>query len=284
MLYELNLTKSLICSASGRILHGKGYVNSPVARTKRRNLFVCIIYGKMKLTIESREYEVSKGGIFIIPRDTPYRFSILEDCEYYYFHFNGIMKICDELPTLFYERTYCSMYSPVLLSKSIFIPEQIDLEEKYDEFVRRIKKTISLVAEPYHSSHMLFNADFLRILIKLSALLEPKSVTDDIPILLQKITDYIQKNLTSAITVSDISAIYGVSPSYIARLFRNWYNCSPTKYIQQEKMNFARSLISYGEMNVSEIADYLGYSNVYYFSRVYKNILGNSPTKDIRIE
>lgn len=44
-------------------------------------------------------------------------------------------------------------------------------------------------------------------------------------------------------------------------------------------MQHAAEMLKLSALNVSEIAEYLGYSNVYYFSRLFKKYYFVSPSK-----
>lgn len=52
-----------------------------------------------------------------------------------------------------------------------------------------------------------------------------------------------------------------------------------TEYINNEKLYYACELIRNTSMNISEIADYLGYSDVFYFSKLFKKKFGISPSR-----
>ena len=82
--------------------------------------------------------------------------------------------------------------------------------------------------------------------------------------------------------VHDICTYFNLSRSYLARLFKQYLQMTPTAYINNEKMHYAGELLQNTDMNISEIAEYLGYCDVFYFSRLYKRTFGVPPSRDIK--
>ncbi|HBR92967.1 MAG TPA: hypothetical protein DEA90_02265 [Opitutae bacterium] len=51
----------------------------------------------------------------------------------------------------------------------------------------------------------------------------------------------------------------------------------PREFENQIRLNRSRDLLLHNHLSVSETADTLGYSSVYYFSRAFKRAFGSSP-------
>ena len=92
--------------------------------------------------------------------------------------------------------------------------------------------------------------------------------------------EYIDNNFLSVnIDCNILSDLCGVSYSYFKRLFIMKFGISPIKYITKKKIMYACDLLISNKYSVSEIAEIIGYENVYYFSRVFKETTGMSPTE-----
>ena len=92
--------------------------------------------------------------------------------------------------------------------------------------------------------------------------------------------EYIEKHfLSTRITVGYLAELCGISESYLKKIFIKKFGIPPVKYIIQLKMNYACDLLRYGQYSITQIAELLGYSNVYYFSRQFKESLGMTPTE-----
>jgi AraC-like DNA-binding protein len=71
---------------------------------------------------------------------------------------------------------------------------------------------------------------------------------------------------------------FGYSYSYICKKFKGAYQCSPAVYLQSKRMEYAKQALRDG-MTVTAVAEKLGYSSPFNFSRAYKKHFGAAPTK-----
>ncbi len=70
-----------------------------------------------------------------------------------------------------------------------------------------------------------------------------------------------------------------MSYSYFRRLFEQCMGVPPAKYVIQKKLAYAKELFASGHYRVSDVAQITGFSDVYYFSRVFKAQLHLTPTE-----
>jgi AraC-like DNA-binding protein len=69
----------------------------------------------------------------------------------------------------------------------------------------------------------------------------------------------------------------GISPSHLRSQFRKQYGMGVYGYIRHVKMLQAMRLLRTRTQRVSEIAERLGYSSVFVFSRAFKKEAGVAP-------
>lgn len=97
---------------------------------------------------------------------------------------------------------------------------------------------------------------------------------------LTEIERYINANLEKPLPCADVARAVHLSPDYITRLFQSEKGISLKEYITQSKILAARRLLFTTTLPVSVVASKVGYDNFSHFSKVYKKVLGHSPSKD----
>lgn len=90
--------------------------------------------------------------------------------------------------------------------------------------------------------------------------------------------DYITKNNGCGLTVENIAFHIGLSPSYTSALFRKSVGCSIGDYIDKIRLNAAIGMLG-GGYTPTQIAQRLGYSDAYSFSRWFFRVTGVRPSK-----
>lgn len=71
----------------------------------------------------------------------------------------------------------------------------------------------------------------------------------------------------------------GVSYSYLKRLFVQKVGMPPIRFVVSRRMDYAKDYLTATTNSITEIAEALGYSSVYYFSRVFREENGMSPSE-----
>lgn len=88
---------------------------------------------------------------------------------------------------------------------------------------------------------------------------------------------YLLAHAAEEIDLETLAAELGMSYSRFRNLFSRHTGSSPRKYQLDIRMNRAMELLRQSERNVTEIAEQLGFSSVYYFSRLFKARTGKTP-------
>lgn len=92
-----------------------------------------------------------------------------------------------------------------------------------------------------------------------------------------KITQYLEFHICEQLTLSDICEANSLSRSALQSLFHKEKGCGVMEYFNKMKIQRAKEIIRDGTMNFTEIAYFLSYSSLQYFSRQFKRITGMSP-------
>lgn len=78
--------------------------------------------------------------------------------------------------------------------------------------------------------------------------------------------------------IASLSGRCHISPKYFRELFRKIYGTTPTQYLIDLRLNAAAELLAEGIAGVSEAAEIVGFSDVYYFSKLFKKRFSCTPS------
>jgi len=93
-----------------------------------------------------------------------------------------------------------------------------------------------------------------------------------------KLRDFLRSRIaTESPGIKEMSKKVGLSPVQTIRVFRDEFNITPYAYLLNEKINVAAEMLSTAENSIKEIAELLGFTNEYYFSRIFKQKKGIPP-------
>ena len=93
---------------------------------------------------------------------------------------------------------------------------------------------------------------------------------------IKAIIDYVEKNLSGEIRLSDVASSVYMSESAICHLFKETMQTSLKQYIIEKKMMYARSLLQQG-IAPGSAAIACGYKNYASFYKMFCKIVGKSP-------
>lgn len=94
------------------------------------------------------------------------------------------------------------------------------------------------------------------------------------------IKDYINQNYSSQLTLKEIANNFHISPSYLSNIFKKAFNETPNEYIMKKRIQKSKELLAvYPPMSIKQIAIITGYTDPFYFSRIFKIESGMTPTE-----
>ena len=97
--------------------------------------------------------------------------------------------------------------------------------------------------------------------------------------LVDSVKQFIESHLVDINKVGDIADALGVSESTLAHQFKKETNWSVTEYINKTKLSTASQLLKNTDWSIGMISDMSGFSDVSYFSKVFKKLTNLSPSE-----
>lgn len=95
--------------------------------------------------------------------------------------------------------------------------------------------------------------------------------------LLKNAITAIEEHYMEAVTLEDIAAYVKLSSFYFSKMFKIYAGKSFTEYLNEIRIKESCKMLANPALSIKEIADYVGFSNANYFSRVFKRIRDITP-------
>jgi AraC family transcriptional regulator len=94
-----------------------------------------------------------------------------------------------------------------------------------------------------------------------------------------QVLTYIKQNLSSEITLLQLSSLIGLSPFYFSRLFKATTGLAPYRYITKLRMEHSQRLLLETELPIIHVGLEVGINNPSHFSTFFKQYSGVTPTR-----
>lgn len=102
----------------------------------------------------------------------------------------------------------------------------------------------------------------------------PAYSSEEIAELIKK---YIEQNYNKPIDLNIIADHFSFSPSYLTKIFVKYTNITPSKYILNYRINIAKQLLGDFSISINMVANMVGYTDPFHFSKSFKQVVGISP-------
>lgn len=279
MLYKLNLSEIRLS------MWGRTNENPPWRHSGRQmdyNHLILLVSGSCECRIANRTYHCTAGDLLFIPAEKFYRLITADHCEYCFVCFfsdyqkAGEMDVNDCMRVLPAEKT--KFYLPNAGADALCLAEHLHPDvATYSNLLTLFTKGQSLYTTSRYLDRLMIDVYFQEMLL-LAAKVTGSDRINKYPLSLERMLKYIDQAYTNRISPESLSERFSLSKEHICALFRRELDMTVSEYVNMVKLNHAVELLSNSSMNVSQISEYLGYSSVYYFSRLFKRRYGVSPT------
>ncbi len=109
--------------------------------------------------------------------------------------------------------------------------------------------------------------------------MNPDKRTGNYSVLVQKIMLAVEMDLSQSLTLQYFADCLSVNSSYLSNLFRKEVGITITDYVTNHRILHAADLLLTSKQAVKAIAKQVGFSDVQYFSRVFKKKMGKTPSQ-----
>lgn len=211
--------------------------------------------GSFYLMTSSGRIDFTEGNWYLVPPSVAYTYGCDRECEHLFLHFtmscayqNECFSECREVLTL---------ESGAGFAKRL--EETAGKADAVSEFSRRITITELI----------------LRLVEKYGVRIAPIKYSSCVT----KAIEYINANLSEALTISGIASAIFVSASTLTKSFRRELSVSVNQYVDNLVLEKAARLIIEDKLSLGAISQGLGFCDQFYFSRKFKRRFGVPPSK-----
>lgn len=97
--------------------------------------------------------------------------------------------------------------------------------------------------------------------------------------IVSQVRNYIKEHIREHLSLNEVAGIFGISPNYLSQLFKKYNDVGYNDFVTQCKIDEAKKLLKTSDYKVYEIAELLGFESAFYFSKVFKKVVGVPPTE-----
>lgn len=228
-----------------------------------QNILIYCVEGKGSAQVDNHNYTINSGDFFIIPANTPHFYAASDESAWtiYWLHFKGKTgnAITASLVTRLGGHKGLIAYSAK--RDGLF-------EELYSNLERGYSNENILYANMcfwYLMASFQFDAKFSNANLAKN------------PDVVSIAIDFMQQMINSTLTLATIAQAVNLSVSHFAAIFHKKTGFAPIEYFNHLKVQKACQYLQFTDDRIKEIASLLGFEDCYYFSRLFKKLMGISP-------
>lgn len=211
-----------------------------------------------ELLFQNQRYCMTPENIYIISGGTTFSHRASQPFDRFFMHFS----LNDELACA--NRIFVIPATQELKEKIHQISHHVS--DNYPDFLKR-----TLLAQIVLATALLaLPGDVLTL---------PRKIDDRIT----KVCRHIATHLNGDLSNPALARLCNIDPVSFSRLFRREMKCTPQYYVGEKRVQRACELFHAECYSIEEIAELTGFSNRYYFSRVFKKYLHMSPAAFYRL-
>ena len=230
------------------------------------HLMLCI-GGHGYAVINGKQAHLKSGQLLIIPRNVRHTYWAAEDRPWsiYWMHFLG--EDAD-----YYTERIPRVGQPVAVDRAT-----------RDEAVRLFRDCLDTLQDGYALPTLIYASQSARHILSLLLFRNPALPLDEVAMSrrarLESTFELMRERIDQPMALDDLASHAGLSVSHFSELVRHETGQSPMAYFIQLKVRHACRLLDLTSKPVKVIASETGYNDPYYFSRVFKKVMGISPEK-----
>ncbi|WP_105615375.1 helix-turn-helix domain-containing protein [Vallitalea okinawensis] len=237
--------------------------------------------GEGSVVINNDRLDIIKNDILVLNNTESYKINSLTNKELSIF-------------TLVFEPSFVSSldnYSFDLKYLKVFIDRNNDFKNLVCRDNTATKKVLFLILEiekEFHNKNknykLMSKVHLLHILVLLSRyyhyinrMPQQNPFTKEKILSVCKVINYMNENIASSISLSELTQLSNMSQSNFAKAFKELNGIPPMEYLKRKRISYGIQLLTNTDRTVLDIALSCGYNNTSNFNRTFKQLVGKTP-------
>jgi AraC family transcriptional regulator, arabinose operon regulatory protein len=257
-----SLSRGLVPLAFGYYEAASGHA---IKRENHDNhLVILCVGGRGHVTIEGQTFIIEKNDMVFLPKGIAHQYKADAKTPWtiYWSHIDG------------------HLFTEFMDVIGVNIPSVVVPLSEPDSIIHEFQQLIHSRQYGYHLNRFFVASNILKKLFSLVTLQRPIITgNNQVDLTPYSIELYFEENITKTLTLDEMAQYFGFSKFYFAKKFQLLTGTSPLKLFLQKKIQTACGYLDSTDKPIKTISKLLGYDDAYYFSRLFKQTIGISPSQ-----
>lgn len=222
---------------------------------------VLLTYGKCVYWVNNRKHIMEKGELLLLPA--------------------GLAFYGKSIPTVFHTKLSIRFIPGMTSGQLSLLQRSEPLRLRlgcYDKVLERLRELLAQWQEKPSYYELMAGALLAEALVMVSQELDRGPITSSKHRCAERMKHYIQQHYRDKVTKEQLGDAIQRTPNYAAALFREVTGQTISEYTHSQRIKTAIYLLTESQLTVNEISEYVGYSDVSYFYRIFRRLTGVSPS------
>lgn len=300
MLLEINSEILPVITHFGFVSYKEPWVH--FKRLTDEYIFYFIKKGELFIEEDGQQYTLKNGDCILLQGGLVHRGFKAACCDYFYIHFkhtgiNRVIKPIEEVLDEISQARSTALEGNLLLDSNAekeerrpeicYLPNTYRvssdsstvyllfmLKDAVDDYTKRHVHYKTLAALKLADLMIRLSREFLETHLEKNKALYPKAFVK-----CQALLEYLNNEYHRKMTSQAIEQKFEANYAYLNRVFQRMTGYTIVNYLNHVRMKKASELIENTSINFAEIGYLVGIDDPYYFSKLFKKIMGLSPTQ-----
>jgi len=207
-----------------------------------------------------QEYRLEPGHFYLVPPRGGFAYSCLKDLQIWWLHFKATLFSCVDLFD--------------------YLPYEVEI---IPADVGQVEKNMLRLIEIHRSESARDQLECGGILLQFLAMFFRDADTGHLSrtqkawVRFLPVLRYIEDHLSENLHVEMLAKLANYEKSHFSTVFAEVFGAPPSKYVMRRRIEQAQLILRKQDIKLEALAEQLGFSDAFHFSKAFKRITGFSP-------